>query len=216
MGYHLAGFEVVGVDINEQPRYPFEHHQADALEYLAEHGHEFDAIHASPPCQLYSSSRTLAGHHGAEYPDLLEPTRDALMELGKPWVIENVPGAPMSDYIQLCGSQFGMVAPDVDGVTVQLRRHRWFESSAWLVSPGPCNHLPDMPTASVMGYGGAFSPEWRDRRRASPGPGGKGYVPALSVCRELMGVDWTNKRELSESIPPTYTVWIGSQLMAAL
>ena len=91
MGYHRAGFEVVGVDLNLQPRYPFEFHQADALEFVAEHAHEFDFIHASPPCQAYSKTRTL---HGNDHPELVEPTRSALQATGLPYIIENVVGAP--------------------------------------------------------------------------------------------------------------------------
>lgn len=217
VGYARAGFDVVGVDINPQPNYPYEHHVSDALEYLAAHGHEFDAIHASPPCQLYSSTRTLAGRHGKpDYADLLAPTRDALQDLGKPYIIENVPGAPMNAYVTLCGSEFGLRAPDVDGVMLQLRRHRQFESNVWLMGAGGCSHDPHMKTASVMGYGGAFTTEWRDRPREEGG-GGKGYVPALPVLRQLMGgVDWMTKRELSESIPPAYTEFIGAQLLTQL
>ena len=92
MGYYRAGFDVVGVDIKPQPRYQFEFHQGDALEYCAAHGYEFDVIHASPPCQAYSVTRSI---HGNEYPDLVAVTRAALQATGKPWVIENVVGAPL-------------------------------------------------------------------------------------------------------------------------
>ena len=111
-GYVDAGFEVVGVDIDPQPNYPFEFHQADAIEFVSAHGHEFDAIHASPPCQAFSKTKTL---HDNEHPDLIEPTREALIATGKPWVIENVVGAPLINPIKLTGQHFGMVAPDVDG-----------------------------------------------------------------------------------------------------
>lgn len=133
MGYHRAGFEVVGVDINPQPRYPFEFHQADALEYLAEHGHEFDAIHASPPCQLYSQIQNIVKSK-EKWPDLVDPARQLLVKTGKPYVIENVEGAPLRIDLMLCGSMFGL----------GMMRHRIFESNA----PMPlltlsCNHHGD-------------------------------------------------------------------------
>ena len=116
MGYHRAGFEVVGVDIAMQKNYPFEFHQADALEYLQEHGHEFDAIHASPPCQAYSVTYSLP--NVGEYPELIEPIRELLISSGKPYVIENVPGAPLINPVELCGSMFGL----------NVIRHRRFET----------------------------------------------------------------------------------------
>lgn len=105
MGYHRAGFDVVGVDIAPQPRYPFEFHQGDALEYVAAHGHEFDAIHASPPCQGYSATRFIRGN---AHSDLVGPTREALQASGKPYVIENVAGAPLLNPVTLVGSMFGL------------------------------------------------------------------------------------------------------------
>lgn len=211
-GYSRAGFDVVGVDINPQPHYPFEFHQADAIEFLAAHGREFDVIHASPPCQAYTRARTLADAQGSEmrHPDLLAPTRDALIEIGRPWIIENVPGAPMSNYVELCGSMFSIRTPDTDGTIVQLRRHRWFESSEWIVPPGMCNHDPSIPTASVFGHGGGWKADARGGLRG-------GYVPHVSVCAALLGVDWgMSKRELSECIPPAYTEWIGAQMLPVL
>jgi hypothetical protein len=115
VGYARAGFEVVGVDIEPQPNYPFEFHQADALEFCREHGHEFDAIHASPPCQAYTPLRAV---HGKDYPDMLAATREALEATGLPWVIENVPGAPINSGIFLCGTMFDL----------RVYRHRWFET----------------------------------------------------------------------------------------
>ena len=118
MGYHRAGFEVVGVDIASQPRYPFTFVQADALEYVSEHGHEFDAIHASPPCQVYSAIQRITKNKD-KHPDLVEPTRQLLIASGKPYVIENVVGAPLRVDLLLCGSMFG----------VGMIRHRIFESN---------------------------------------------------------------------------------------
>jgi DNA (cytosine-5)-methyltransferase 1 len=133
MGYHRAGFEVVGVDIAPQPRYPFEFHQADALEYLVEHGHEFDAIHASPPCQHYSAMQHI--HKNAhKWPDLVGQTRDLLTASKKPFVIENVIGAPLRVDLMLCGSIFGL----------GMIRHRIFESNIPMPLLVPTCHHENM------------------------------------------------------------------------
>jgi len=124
MGYWLAGFEVVGVDTAKRGRYPFAHFQADALEFVRMYGRDFDAIHASPPCQAYS--RLAARHPEREYPDLIEPTREALQATGKPYVIENVPEAPLIEPVVLCGSSFFLGTNDEQ---YQLRRHRAFETN---------------------------------------------------------------------------------------
>ena len=118
-GYQLAGFHVTGIDINPQPRYIGDAFiQGDAVAYIREHGHEYDATHASPPCQAYAPVTAWRGNQD-DHPDLLDPTRQALIETGRPWIIENVPGAPLRpDYI-LCGSMFGL----------RVIRHRWFETS---------------------------------------------------------------------------------------
>jgi DNA (cytosine-5)-methyltransferase 1 len=206
-GYHRAGFDVVGVDIAPQPNYPFEFHQGDALEYLAEHGHEFDAIHASPPCQAYSIS---ANAHDVEHPDLLDPTRDGLVASGQPYVIENVEGAPLRQALTLCGTEFGLRAQDVDGHPLALKRHRLFESNVWLMGAGGCVH--DGTTwAGVYGGSRHRKPEHRDNpeRRG-------GYVPARAVRAELLGIDWMNDHEMAQSIPPAYTEHIGRHLLAHL
>ena len=128
MGYHRAGFEVVGVDINPQPHYPFEFHQADALTYPLE---GFDAYHASPPCQRFSVMQQIH-HNQLIHPDLIDPMRQLLIRTGKAYVIENVPKAPIRVDLMLCGTMFGLKMP----------RHRIFESNV----PMPCltlscNHL---------------------------------------------------------------------------
>ncbi|MFE0267259.1 DNA cytosine methyltransferase [Nocardiopsis alba] len=130
MGYHQAGFEVIGVDIKPQPNYPFEHHVGDALKFVADHGYEFDAIHASPPCQTYANVTAWRGNQSS-HPDLLDPTRDALSTTRRPWVMENVPEAPLRRDLVLCGSMFGL----------NIRRHRVFETSwhAFQLTP-PCHH----------------------------------------------------------------------------
>lgn len=206
MGYSRAGFDVVGVDIDPQHRYPFEFHQADAIEYVIEHGHEFDAIHASPPCQAYSIT---ANAHTVNHPDLLEPTRDALIEVGQPYVIENVEGAPLLNPVRLCGTMFGLSAPDVDGVELQLQRHRLFETSFPVgLAPAPCAH-DSRPIAGSYKGSRHRKPEHRDNpeRRG-------GYTPAVSVRGALLGIDWMNEHELAQAIPPVYTEWLGRQLLA--
>ncbi len=191
MGYYRAGFEVVGVDIKPMPRYPFEFHQADALEFLAEHGHEFDAIHASPPCQRYSIfSRNLG--LADQHPDLIAPTRDRLARAGKPYVIENVAGAPLDSPAMLCGSWFGL----------QTWRHRYFESTIFLWST-PCRHVG----IGIPVYGGG-TPQWHRKKY------GRNVTDAEK--RSAMGIDWMNRKELSQAIPPAYTEFIGEQLIRAL
>lgn len=208
MGYHRAGFDVTGVDIDPQPNYPFAFVQADAIQYVLEHGHEYDAIHASPPCQTYSRTKTL---HDNDHPDLVEATRDALEAVGKPWVMENVVGAPLRDPMTLCGTQFGLVAPDVDGVPLKLVRHRLFESNVALTPPAKCHHDRGIITASIYGAGGGWTPKHRD----NPSRRG-GYIPHTRVVRELLGIDWMTKHELSQSIPPVFTEWVGGQLIQHL
>jgi hypothetical protein len=202
VGYHRAGFEVVGVDIDPQPRYPFEHHQADALTFLAEYGHRFDAVHASPPCQTHSAltggNRKRPGWTDAHV-DLIGPTRELLDALGKPYVIENVQGAPVRRDLTLCGEQFGL----------RVIRHRYFELGGWT-----------MPTLAHVPHRGRVA-GWRHGVRYD-GPylavhgdgGGKGSVAEWQAA---MGIDWTDvKRELAEAIPPAYTEHVGRGLMAAL
>lgn len=201
MGYHRAGFDVTGVDIKPQPRYPFTFVEADALEYVAQFGHEFDAIHASPPCQAYSGAtnrnrRAVWRAHA----DLVEPTRKALNATGKYYVIENVPGAPVIKIVMLCGSSFGL----------DLRRHRYFESNVLLLGL-PCDHGWQRPRfrsldsrrkgklAAVVGVHGSLN-----------------YVGELAIRQRAMGIDWMSNAELTQAIPPIYTDFIGRQLLQAL
>jgi len=132
MGYHRAGFDVIGVDIDPQPNYPFEFIQADALNPPFDLT-RFDAIHASPPCQAYAPVTAWRGRH-SDHPDLLAPTIELLESSGLPWVVENVPGAPMDPEIVLCGTQFGL----------RVRRHRWFITNWWQSQRVMlCHHQPD-------------------------------------------------------------------------
>jgi DNA (cytosine-5)-methyltransferase 1 len=189
MGYHRAGFEVVGVDINPQPRYPFEFHRGDALEYLAAHGHEFDVIHASPPCQAYTNAQRIRGN---VHPDLIEPTRAALIELGKPYVIENVEGAPLLDPVMLCGAMFG----------IETYRHRLFELSWRNDQP---IHVPHVARTTKMGR----APRDGEFMHVV------GNFSGAERARQIMGMPWATRDELREAIPPVYTEFIGRQLVAA-
>jgi DNA (cytosine-5)-methyltransferase 1 len=191
MGYFRAGFEVVGVDIKNQPHYPFEFHQADALEYVAEHGQEFDVIHASPPCQDASWAARRWRNVGREYPKLIEPTRELLQASGLPWVMENVTGAAFVNPIALTGVMFGL----------KVIRRRIFESNILILAPPhepPTGSVPNGDYVTVAGHGG----ESKDC--------------SLKGWREAMGIDWMNKEELTQAIPPIYTEFIGRQLMQAI
>jgi DNA (cytosine-5)-methyltransferase 1 len=199
MGYHLAGFEVVGVDIEPQPHYPFEFHQADALTYPLD---GFDAVHASPPCQAYSRARVL---HHRSHSRLIEPTRAKLTTWGGLWVIENVEGAPLVNPVTLCGTTFGLRVACRDGVKRELRRHRLFESSMPLTNAGGCDHRH--PAVSV--FGGGERVNRRPECRAA-------YSGTAAERRAVMGIDWMVRDELSQAIPPAYTRFIGVQLMAHL
>lgn len=202
MGYSRAGFEVVGVDIAPQPHYPFEFHQGDAMTYLLCNGpeplvSEFDAIHASPPCQFYSSA-TPAAHRG-NYPDLIEPVRKLLIASGLKYVIENVPNSPIRADVMLCGTSFGLVSAGGE-----LRRHRYFETSLGILFAPPCQH--DRERGTIRGYGGGGRTKGR----------GASELGGIAARRESMGVDWMTREELNEAIPPAYTEWIGRQLLSSI
>jgi DNA (cytosine-5)-methyltransferase 1 len=189
MGYHRAGFEVVGVDINSQPNYPFEFHQADALIWPLE---GFDAIHASPPCQAFSDLRHRTD---GEYPDLVAATRERLLLTGVPYVIENVEGAPLINPVRLCGSAFGLGANGR-----QLRRHRLFESNVPIMVPS-CQHRGQPVGVYGTGGGGQMT---------------RGYKGTPEEYREAMEIDWATRAEIAQAIPPIYAVFIGGYLMGAL
>lgn len=202
MGYHQAGFEVVGVDLHPMKRYPFEFHRADALEYVAAHGQEFDVIHASPPCQGYSVTKHLAT---SEYPLLVEDVRALLLATGKPYVIENVVGAPLDNPLLLCGTMFGL----------RVRRHRLFECRPpiWF-PPGPCQCKHQRTSTTI-----------RRRKNLTRSVSFADGVGLLTVVgndyladegRAAMGIDWMVREELSESIPPAYTEFIGREIMCYL
>ena len=277
MGYERGGFETVGVDIEPQPRYPFEFVQADALEYLAEHGHEFDAIHASPPCQGYSIMHNLPWLRDREYPLMILPLITMLEELGKPYVLENVMGARHGSKTLskrglevhgleagwLCGAMFGL----------PFYRHRLFAANWLWLAPGHPKHMGHVTTGAGPGQkGGAISEQIiasdgtkhkpvifpdgsrqsisrgallarqkglaTDGRKLKPdiitsdgrparaigdvglslndwGNGkGMGHQVGWRLAAEAMGIDWMNRAELTQAIPPVYTEHIGRQLAA--
>jgi len=195
MGYHRAGFEVVGVDIKPQPHYPFEFHQADALDYLRDHD-GFAAIHASPPCQQFTRAGHLMRAQGktSDKPDLILATRWALMWRGLPYVIENVEGAPLIEPATVCGSALGL----------RVRRHRLFESSLALEST-VCRHREQGRPVGVYG-----SPK-------DDIPHGGRTARDVPDAQDAMGIDWMPRwDELKESIPPKFTEWVGRQVMDAI
>lgn len=194
VGYHRAGFdEIVGVDMAPQPRYPFAFVQADALNYAARHGHEFDAIHASPPCQGYSRMRYVTGK---EYPLMIEDVRNALVAIGKPYVIENVEDAPLIDAVMLCGTMFGL----------KVFRHRKFETSFFMLAP---LHITHRMFGKAAPQGRPFT---RDRQYMTV----TGNFGGITAGKRAMGIDWMIKRELVQAIPPAYTEYIGRQLVEVL
>jgi DNA (cytosine-5)-methyltransferase 1 len=190
MGYHRAGFDVVGVDNRPQPRYPFKIYQADALRFTDNWDYftDFDAIHASPPCQDYSKAMR---HLSGGYPRLIEHVRARLAVSGLPWVIENVYGAPLPAQgtldgrygLELCGTMFGL----------PVWWHRLFETWAPVAPPRGCDH-------SVQ----PMNPNRRDR------PGGR--TPSAEWSR-ARGTEWMLRNEARQAIPPAYTEHIGAQLL---
>jgi DNA (cytosine-5)-methyltransferase 1 len=218
-GYSLAGYDVFGVDNNPArlARYPYPHHEGNALDYLAEHGHEYDVIHASPPCQGYSRATVALPDRLDRYDRLIAATRDLLEQTGRPWVIENVEHAApeLRSPFLLCGRMFGLSATDMDGTPLVLDRHRLFEVSSvdLLLRLAPPAHPAHDRTLQVAGvYGGAR----RDKIEARQVRKG-GYVPAsLDVLKALIGAPWMSETGLFLSIPPAYSEWIGRQLLDAM
>jgi DNA (cytosine-5)-methyltransferase 1 len=188
-GYHRAGFDVVGVDIDPQPRYPFAFHQRDALDFVRWHARHFDAIHASPPCQLYSKTHRI---NRSDFPDLIGPTRELLEQTGLPYVIENVMDAEpeLHDPVMLCGEMFGL----------ETYRHRLFETNWGLTSP---EHPLHVAKTTKMGR--------------TPVPGEYMHVvgnfSGVDKGREVMGMPWANRDGLREAIPPAYSEYVGRQLI---
>jgi len=196
-GYADAGFDVVGIDIKKQKRYPYEFIQADCLEIIKDLDYlrTFDVITASPPCQTHSRTKHLRDAQGksTDKVDLIPQTRQALIESGKPYVIENVPGAPLVDPVQFCGSSFGL----------KVRRHRLFESSIKIVG-SICDHKTQGKPVGIYG-------SMRDEI-----PQGGHTAKSIEEARDVMGINWMIWGELVEAIPPRYTYEIGKQLLSVL
>jgi DNA (cytosine-5)-methyltransferase 1 len=199
-GYQRAGFYVVGVDIRNQPRYcGDEFYQGDALEYLAAHGREFAAIHASPPCQGYTGMNRRWAKTRDAHPRLIEATRKALQQTGRLYVIENVQGAPLLNPVCLCGSSFGL----------GTYRHRLFEADIPLLGV-PCRHRSSRTNLPIYG-------KLDGRRLWSRTDGSELRAPReLEQASKAMEIDWMTWEELREAIPPAYCEFIGRQLMQYL
>jgi DNA (cytosine-5)-methyltransferase 1 len=213
VGYERAGFEVIGVDIDPQPLYPFTFHQADALDVMrdlilsdilgtpvriagADYVlSDFDAIHASPPCQVHSTITPDKSKHI----DLIPDTRELLVECGLPYVIENVEGAKraLHDPVRICGSSFGL----------RVRRHRWFESNVHLWSL-PCRHGEQGEPVGVYG-------DHADSVTKRPNGTSRGVkAQTTSEARDVMGMPWASWHGCTQAIPPAYTEFIGRQLIS--
>ncbi|MFH9005220.1 SAM-dependent methyltransferase [Streptomyces afghaniensis] len=198
MGYADAGFDVTGVDIRPQPRYPFAFIQAEAVAFIRAHGAEYDFIHASPPCQHDSACQRIRGN---THPDLIDPTRAALESTGRPWVMENVGGAvpKLRVPVMLCGPMFG----------VETYRHRYFETGGGFTFDQP-RHAAHLVPQAKMG------------RPVPPGHYGQfvGNFSGVDLARRVLGVPWMNRDGIRECIPPAYTHHIGrlaiTQLAPAL
>ena len=200
MGYHRAGFEVTGVDIEPQKNYPFEFVQSDALSLDLDFLKQFDVIHASPPCQGYIQRNK---NRETKHPRLIEPLRNILIQNKRLFIIENVVGAPLHNPIMLCGTMFGL----------KILRHRLFE--VWpnpiYFPPATCNHSGTVAAgdfAAVYAFGGKGHRRGKGKRdpKSAPGP----------AWQEAMGIDWMSQSELTQAIPPAYTEWIGKYLIEAL
>ena len=199
MGYHRAGFEVIGVDLNPQPDYPFEFHQADALNLDPEWVNGFDAVHMSPPCQGYTALTVGTNAGRTAQPRLVTRVRDWADATGLPYVIENVPGSDVRRDVVLCGEMFGL------GVI----RHRYFEVAGF--NSGAPAHVRHRGRVRGWNHGEYFDGPYL---AVYGDGGGKGSV---TEWQEAMGIHWTDDRHsIAEAIPPAYTEWIGKQLMEAV
>ncbi|MFI1524963.1 SAM-dependent methyltransferase [Streptomyces griseus] len=192
MGYYLAGFDVVGVDLNPQPHYPFEFHQGDAVQFIRDHGRDFDLIAGSPTCRRWTNAQRIRGN---DHPDLITPTREAMKATGRPYIIENVEGAAAAliDPLLLCGAMFGL----------RTYRHRLFESSLPLGTKLHPRHLAPLAKMGRPVRDGEFMHivgNFTDAARA----------------RTVMGMPWATRDGLREAIPPAYTQFLGEQAAAQL
>lgn len=196
-GYAKAGFDIIGVDKKLQKNYPYSFYHGDAIEYLKDNYMDFDAVHASPPCQLYSTTRSLNGGLSEETDgdneDLVDPTRDALLETKLPYVIENVEGAPLNHATILCGAMFG----------IRTYRHRLFETNFFLEQIR--HNVHRVPTARLgrMPKDGEFMTI-------------VGNYAGADLAKSIMGIDWMTRKELAQAIPPVYTEYVGKTLITMI
>lgn len=200
MGYSLAGFEPTGVDIDPQPHYPFRFARAGFREFFWNHCHEYQAWHASPPCQAFTNAQKIRGNR---HPDFVAETRSLFTEANRyrlaygyspvPWVIENVPGAPLDDPVELCGSMFGL----------RTYRHRLFESNIPLTTPDHPAHIAKTTKMGRAPRDGEFLHI-------------VGNFSGVDLGRDVMGMPWATRDGLREAIPPAYAEFIGSQIIDQL
>lgn len=193
VGYQRAGWEVDGVDIMPQRHFPFRFFKADAVEFIYEHGHRYDAIVGGPVCKRYSKTWRI---QTLDHPTQIPATRAAMVASGKPYIIENVEDAlpELLTPMLLCGQDFGL----------HTYRHRLFESNVRLVRPG--SHAPHIKPTVKMG------------RALRPGDyyHAVGNFSSVEIIRADMGVEWMNRQEIAQCIPPSYTQYLGTQLKASL
>jgi len=211
-GYADAGFEVTGVDNSAArlKRYPFEAIRGDAIAYILEHGHEYDVIHASPPCTGYSRGTAAILDRLERYDRLIGATREALQMVCAVYVIENVEDArrELIDPLTICWTHLNKPGSviDTDGTPLWMRRHRLFESNVLLMAAGECQHPADMQCAGAYGGARRDKDEARNIRKG-------GYVPSVDVMRGLLGTPWMSEKGCQLSIPPAYSEHIGRQLL---
>lgn len=198
VGYYRAGFDVVGVDIVPRPSNPLPFILGDALTLDPKFIALFDAVHASPPCQSYSDLAKRNGN-AADWPRLIEPVRQMLVDSGKPYVIENVEGAPLRDPVVLCGTMFP---------GLRVLRHRLFEANFPISVPEHKRH-PKVHTFDKRKSHFGKTDEWKDFVQVTGGGN-----CTLAAARDAMGIDWMSKGEINEAIPPAFTEHIGRQLIA--
>ena len=192
-GYEQAGFDVTGVDIEYQPKHRGKFIQADAIEFLKVNYQNYDVIHASPPCQAYSTASMQFRTKGKRYDDLISITREILQKINKPYIIENVPGSPLLNPIVLCGAMFNM----------RTYRHRLFESNIKLISPPHPEHI--YPNAKM-----GRKPKENEFIQYV------GHFSGVNLVQEMTGLHWLGQKELAQSIPPAYTKFIGEQIIKIL
>lgn len=198
VGYHRAGFDVIGVDITPHPDYPYTLFIADALDFATDWltAGDYDAVHASPPCPRYSTATPAANRD--KHPDLIAPIRHILQTWGGPYVIENVPGAPLDNPVTLCGSMFDL----------GVRRHRLFETNVPMLQP-ECDHATQPQVWGVYGDHGDAKPVTRP-----DGTSRGNKARNTAHAGEVMGIDWMTKwDDIADAIPPAYTEFLGAQIL---